>query len=111
MLMQIRTLNDGMMTPAFNHPARPTEANTLTARALRVGSDRCSLALSRPIATADSLGDLAPDRHRFVQKRVLLSGDPTTLATANGRVMLLSALRLLVRICPNVVVRLAGATA
>lgn len=63
-------------------------------------------ALSRPIATAQRLGDDAPDRHRFTEKRVLLTGDPEALATPNGRVILLNALRLLVRICPNVVVRL-----
>jgi len=28
-----------------------------------------SLAFSRPAAAADSLGDKAPDRHRFTEKR------------------------------------------
>jgi hypothetical protein len=44
---------------------------------------------------------LAPDCYRFVNKRVLLTGEQATLATANGRECLLCSLRLLVRICPN----------
>jgi molybdopterin/thiamine biosynthesis adenylyltransferase len=57
--------------------------------------------LSRPLSAAASLGELAPDHHRFVDKRVLLTGEADVLATANGRECLLSSLRLLVRICPN----------
>lgn len=64
------------------------------------------LAMSRPIATAEALGDLAPDAHRFVTKRVMLTGEADVLETRNGRECLLSALRLLVRICPNVTVAL-----
>lgn len=61
---------------------------------------------SRPQASADKLGDMAEDRHRFLGKRVLLTGEPETLATANGAECLLSSLRLLVRVCPNVHVAL-----
>jgi molybdopterin/thiamine biosynthesis adenylyltransferase len=50
------------------------------------------------------LGDLAPDSHRFVGKRVLLTGERAVLATANGRYCLLGSLRLLVRVCPNLAV-------
>ena len=63
-------------------------------------------ALSRPIATAQRLGDLALDRHRFIDKRVLLTGEAPILQLPNGRSCLLSSLRLLLRICRNVVLRL-----
>lgn len=66
---------------------------------------------SRPIAAAARLGESAPDRHRFVGKRVLLTGDAAVLATANGRVMALMALRLLPRLTPNVTVWMPGAPA
>jgi molybdopterin/thiamine biosynthesis adenylyltransferase len=52
------------------------------------------------------LGDAAADRHRFLNKRVLLTGEESTLCTENGRESLLSSLRLLPRICPNVCVSL-----
>lgn len=58
------------------------------------------------MATAERLGDLAEDRHRFVEKRVLVTGEPAVLATANGRECLLASLRLLIRICPHVTVAL-----
>jgi molybdopterin/thiamine biosynthesis adenylyltransferase len=61
---------------------------------------------SRPAAAAAGLGELAPDHHRFVTKRVFLTGETAVLATANGRECLLSSLRLLVRICPNLTVSL-----
>lgn len=57
--------------------------------------------LSRPLSAAAHLGELAPDHHRFVDKRTLLTGEAGVLATANGRDCLLCSLRLLVRICPN----------
>ncbi len=66
------------------------------------------LPYSRPEATAARLGDLAPDRHRFIDKHVLLTGEREVLATENGRACLLSSLRLLVRICSNVAVFLPG---
>lgn len=59
------------------------------------------LTFSRPRATALSLGDLAPDRHQFVDKLVLLTGEPAVLATQNGRQCLLLSLRLLGRMCRN----------
>src|SRR6266496_1026441 len=59
------------------------------------------LRFSRPASAAARLGELAPDCHRFVNKRVLLTGEQALLDTANGRECLLSSLRLLVRICPN----------
>lgn len=57
---------------------------------------------SRPQATPASLGDMAEDHHRFVDKRVLLSGEPEVLATENGRACLLAGLHLLPRLCRNV---------
>jgi molybdopterin/thiamine biosynthesis adenylyltransferase len=64
------------------------------------------LAYSRPQKSAEQLGNLAEDRHRFLQKQVFLTGDPEVLATQNGRECLLDSIRLLVRICPNIVVGL-----
>ncbi len=63
-------------------------------------------AYSRPQKSADRLGALAHDRHRFLQKRVLLTGDHETLTAENGRNAFLYSLRLLVRICPNLTVSL-----
>lgn len=59
---------------------------------------------SRPQATAATLGALAPDAHRFVHKSVLLTGEAPILRTANGTECFLSALRLLPRVCANIVV-------
>lgn len=59
---------------------------------------------SRPSATAALLGDSAPDRHLFTNKRVLLTGEPAVLLTPNGRECLLNSLRLVVRFCSNVAV-------
>lgn len=64
------------------------------------------LAYSRPAKTAEVLGDLAEDRHRFLTKNVLLIGESPILATSNGRNCFLDSLRLLVRICPNITVSL-----
>lgn len=58
--------------------------------------------MSRPQACAEALGHHAADAHRFTDKRVLLTGESTVLATANGRWIALDALRLLVRICRHV---------
>ncbi|MES2522552.1 MAG: ThiF family adenylyltransferase [Gemmatimonadota bacterium] len=68
-----------------------------------------AVAFSRPLATAAGLGDAAPDRHRFLEKCVVLTGDPAVLGTPNGRVMALTALRLLPRLTPNVTVWMPGA--
>ena len=63
---------------------------------------------SRLIASAALLGEGAPDRHRFTTKSVLLTGEASTLSTANGIEIALAALRLLVRTCRNVTVALPG---
>src|SRR5438552_4016943 len=63
---------------------------------------------SRSLGTAARLGELAPDRHRFTDKRVLLTGEPGILSTENGRECFLDSLRLLIRICPNVSVSSPG---
>lgn len=62
------------------------------------------LAYSRPQLVADHLGDLASDRHRFLHKRVLLTGEVDVLATENGARCFLDSIRLLVRICPNITI-------
>jgi hypothetical protein len=61
-----------------------------------------NLCYSRPIAAAERLGEAALDRHRFMDKRVLLAGETLVLRTNNGRECLLSSLLLLVRVCRNV---------
>lgn len=63
-----------------------------------------SLDYSRPIAAAARLGENALDRHRFTDKRVLLTGEPSILLSPNGRSCLLDSLRLLIRICKNLTV-------
>lgn len=60
--------------------------------------------LSRPLATAATLAAHAGDVDRFPDKQVLLTGSKETLSTGNGRECLLAAVRLLPRICPNLVV-------
>jgi len=64
------------------------------------------IAYSRVQKTADQLGELATDRHRFLDKRVLVTGEPEVLSSPNGRECLLNSIRLVVRICPNIVVSL-----
>ncbi len=61
---------------------------------------------SRPLSAAARLGELAPDHHRFIDKHVLLAGEAGTLATPNGRECMLSSLRLLLRVCPNLSISL-----
>jgi len=61
---------------------------------------------SRPNATAARLGDLAPDRHIFINKKILLTGETVILMTANGRVCLISSFLLLHRISKGVEVYL-----
>jgi molybdopterin/thiamine biosynthesis adenylyltransferase len=63
-----------------------------------------NLAYSRPQKTADQLGALAEDRHRFLNKCILLTGEAYILAKENGKDCLLDCIRLLVRICPNITV-------
>src|SRR5438132_9022927 len=64
------------------------------------------LAFSRPSLTAYRLGDAATDRHRFLDKRVLLRGDDDVLSTPNGRLCMIASLSLLHRICRNMAVEL-----
>ena len=59
---------------------------------------------SRPRAAAERLGELAEDRHRFLDKQVLLTGEAEVLGTQNGKICFDAALRLLPRLCPNVTV-------
>ncbi len=59
------------------------------------------ISLSRPLSAAARLAGHADDHHRFVDKQVLLLGEPAALNSANGRNCLLDSLRLLVRISPN----------
>jgi hypothetical protein len=60
------------------------------------------LVYSRPAKTAAQLAEQAVDRHRFLNKKVLLTGEPEILKTVNGRNCFLDAVGLLVRICPNI---------
>lgn len=69
------------------------------------------LRFSRPVATAARLGNSAEDRHRFVDKRALVTGESGVLATVNGHECLLASLRLLIRICPHVTVALPADSA
>ncbi len=48
--------------------------------------------------------DLAPDRHRFHDKPVLLTGEPDVLSTANGLDCFLDSLRLLVRVTSHLTI-------
>jgi molybdopterin/thiamine biosynthesis adenylyltransferase len=67
------------------------------------------LAYSRPQASALALSELADDRHRFIEKSVLLTGEPHILSTRNGTCCFLDSLRLLVRVCANVTVSIPPA--
>jgi molybdopterin/thiamine biosynthesis adenylyltransferase len=62
------------------------------------------LAYSRPQKSADQLGASAEDTHRFLNKRVLLTGEASVLLQENGRNCCLNSIRLLVRICPNLTI-------
>jgi len=64
------------------------------------------LRYSRPIAAAVALGEHAEDRHRFTEKKVLLTGEARVLASDNGAEIARDALMLLIRICPNVALAL-----
>lgn len=60
------------------------------------------LIYSRPVKTAAQLAAKALDHHRFLAKKVLLTGEPDVLNTVNGCECFLSAFALLIRICPNI---------
>src|SRR5260370_24483649 len=64
------------------------------------------LAYTRPQKTAEQLGKLAEDRHRFLHKTLLLTGEPKILLLPNGRHCFLDSLSLAIRICANVSVYL-----
>jgi molybdopterin/thiamine biosynthesis adenylyltransferase len=55
-------------------------------------------AYSRPFAAIEALGDQVLDRHRFENKRVLLTGDAEVLLTPNGQVCVTAAMLMLVRV-------------
>src|SRR3954453_10753305 len=67
------------------------------------------LIYSRPAKTVGRLADLALDQHRFLTKKVLLTGEPEVLKTSNGRNCFLNAIGLLVRICPNITIHVPPA--
>ncbi len=69
------------------------------------------LKYSRPLATANRLADVAEDANRFIDKRVLLTGESDVLGSQNGRDCFLSSLRLLVRFCADVSVLLPAVSA
>ena len=60
------------------------------------------LVYSRPAKTAAKLATQAIDHHRFLAKKVLLTGETEILKTFNGRECFLDAFALLIRICPNI---------
>lgn len=60
------------------------------------------LEFSRPVATAQRLGDNAADKHLFLNKKVLLTGEPEILLTENGKNCFLSSMLLLIRICKDI---------
>jgi len=67
--------------------------------------EKQSMERSRIIATAEALGGMAEDRHKFTGKSVLLTGEAAVLATANGRECLLNSFRFLVRMVEHLTVR------
>jgi len=64
---------------------------------------------SRPAKTAAQLAEQALDRHRFLAKKVLLTGEPEILTTANGRNCFLNAVGLLIRVCANITIHIPAA--
>ena len=57
---------------------------------------------SRPLAAAARLGDQAAERHLFIEKRVLVTGEQEVLGSPNGRACLLYSLQLLIRFCRDI---------
>lgn len=64
---------------------------------------------SRPLAAAAALGADAEDHHRFLDKKVLLTGEESLLQTVNGAEIARAALLLLIRISADVTVGLPAA--
>jgi hypothetical protein len=62
------------------------------------------LRYSRIVASANRIQDHSADAHRFLEKSVLLRGDPEAVAIANGRTIFRASIRLLIRCCPRLVV-------
>ena len=60
------------------------------------------LIYSRPAKTAAQLATKAIDHHRFLAKKVLLTGEPDILNTVNGRECFLSAFAAAHPHCPNI---------
>jgi hypothetical protein len=69
-----------------------------------------ALQFSRIAAAAESLENAAPDRHRFLDKKVLLTGESEVLSTSNGRQCFLDSLRLLIRMVRFLTIRLPTAS-
>jgi molybdopterin/thiamine biosynthesis adenylyltransferase len=65
------------------------------------------LEFSRPMATAQRLGDDATDKHLFLNKKVLLTGEPEILLTENGKNCFFSSMLLLIRICKDISILLS----
>ena len=61
----------------------------------------------RPVAAATALAADASDPYRFLDKRVVVTGD-SFLLTPNGRACLSYATRLIAKICRNVSISLPG---
>lgn len=59
------------------------------------------LTFSRPLATAMRLGEDALDKHRFLDKKILLTGETEILSTENGKNCFIGSMLLLFRICRN----------
>jgi molybdopterin/thiamine biosynthesis adenylyltransferase len=76
-------------------------------------SERASvpLAVSRLVAAVEALGAAASEGTALFTKPVLVTGAPDALATPNGRVMVLTAIRLLVRMGVRLTVTLEDAPA
>src|SRR6266581_5303631 len=72
--------------------------------------DAESLPFSRPSAAADSLGDKAPDRHRFMEKKVLLTGEGPVLEPENGKSCFLNSVRILTRMTHGLKIWIPGDT-
>jgi len=69
-----------------------------------------ALQFSRIAATAESLEDAAPDKHRFLDKKVLLTGESGVLSTTNGRQCFLDCLRLMIRMVHFLTIRLPASS-
>jgi hypothetical protein len=62
------------------------------------------LRYSRIVATVNRVREHSSGSHRFLDKSVLLRGDPAALAIANGKTIFKTSVRVLIRCCPGLVV-------